>query len=181
MVRGMKCDSIHGDKEQRERDRVISQFRRNGYVFNRRCCCFRGLAWRGERGPDRLPGGVGQGRRRGLHSSDWRTGRAGRRVRSLPRRRHQGERPGLMAILGMPSRCRPSWPNSRAGREGWRRGRGGRGAGGAGRAAAVAAALGRGVPWQFVWRDMWRARWRGHREQPASGNSASPRPAGPTF
>jgi ATP-dependent RNA helicase DDX5/DBP2 len=26
---GMKCDSIHGDKEQRERDRVIGQFRRN--------------------------------------------------------------------------------------------------------------------------------------------------------
>ena len=26
---GLKCDSIHGDKEQRERDRVIGQFRRN--------------------------------------------------------------------------------------------------------------------------------------------------------
>ena len=97
---GLKCDSIHGDKEQRERDRVIGQFRRNEVM----CLIATDVAARGLDVSDvtnvvqiDFPAASGKAGVEDYIHRIGRTGRAGRKGEAhayLDQGRHQGERPG---------------------------------------------------------------------------------------
>ena len=83
---GLKCDSVHGDKEQRERDRVIAQFRRNDIM----CLVATDVAARGLDVPDvtnviqiDFPNSKGKAGVEDYIHRISRTGRAGRKGEAL--------------------------------------------------------------------------------------------------